>query len=71
MSTWVHSVMANSSWKRDEQLKTDLEQYARQNLKRLEIFDFRDFPEYAWSTATLDRRLDIWINKDTFILQHQ
>ena len=30
----------------------------RQNLKRSEILDFvkRDFPEYAWSIATLDRR---------------
>ena len=50
--------MASSSWKDDEELKADLEQYVRQNLKRSEILDFvkRDFPEYAWSIATLDRR---------------
>ena len=51
--------MASSSWKDDEELKADLEQCVRQNLKRSEILDFvkRDFPEYAWSIATLDRRL--------------
>ena len=51
--------MASSSWKDDDELKADLEQYVRQNLKRSEILDFvkRDFPEYAWSIATLDRRL--------------
>ena len=51
--------MASSRWKDDEELKADLEQYVRQNLKRSEILDFvkRDFPEYAWSIATLDRRL--------------
>ena len=51
--------MASSSWKDDEELKAYLEQYVRQNLKRSEILDFvkRDFPEYAWSVATLDRRL--------------
>ena len=51
--------IASSSWKDDEELKADLEQYVRQNLKRSEILDFvkRDFPEYAWSIAALDRRL--------------
>ena len=51
--------MASSSWKDDEELKAGLEQYVRQNLKRSEILDFvkRDFPEYARSIATLDRRL--------------
>ena len=51
--------MASSSWKDDDELKADLEQYVRQNLKKSEILDFvkRDFPEYAWSIATLDRRL--------------
>ena len=52
--------MASSSWKDDEELKADLEKYVRRNLKRSEILDFvkLDFPEYAWSIATLDRRLD-------------
>ncbi len=51
--------MANSSWKDDEKLTKDLDQYVRENLKRSEILDFvkQDFPEYAWSIATLDRRL--------------
>ncbi len=56
----IYSVtMANSSWKDDEKLKKDLDQYVRENLKRSEILDFvkRDFPEHAGSIATLDRRL--------------
>ena len=73
--------MASSSWKDDEELKTDLEKYVSQNLKRSEILDFvkRDFPEYAWSIATLDRRLlqfgirnkiaGIW-NKIAVIIDH-
>ena len=50
--------MASSNWKDDEELKADLEQYVRQNLKRSEILDFvkRNFSEYAWSIATPDRR---------------
>ena len=60
-SITIYSVtMANSSWKDDEKLKKDLDQYVRENLKRSEILDFvkRDFPGYAWSiVATLDRRL--------------
>ena len=32
--------MASNSWKDDEELKADLEQYVRQNLKRSEILDF-------------------------------
>jgi len=40
-------------------LKHDLRKYVSQNLKRSEILDFvqREFSEYTWSTATLDRRL--------------
>ena len=51
--------MANANWKDDEKLKKDLHQYVRQNSKRSEILDFikRDISEYAWSIATLDRRL--------------
>lgn len=44
---------------KDERLKNNLNQYVKENLKRSEILDFvkRDFPEYPWSIATLDRRL--------------
>ena len=50
---------SNSEWKEDNQLENDLRKYVSQNFKRSEILDFvqRDFPEYTWSTATLDRRL--------------
>ena len=63
-STFVN-LMASSSWKDDEELKADLEQYVRQNLKRSEILDLvkRDFPEYAWSIATLDRETSTIWNK--------
>ena len=50
---------SNSEWKEDNLLENDLRKYVGQNVKRSEILDFvqRDFPEYTWSTATLDRRL--------------
>ena len=50
---------SRSEWKEDNQLEHDLRKYVSQNLKRSEILDFvqRDFSEYTWSTATLDRRL--------------
>ena len=50
---------SNSEWKEDNQLENDLRKYVCQNFKRSEILDFvqRDFPEYTWSIATLDRRL--------------
>ena len=46
-------------WKVDDNLKSDLENYVRQNLKRSEILDYmkRDYVQYKWSLATLDRRL--------------
>ena len=62
---------SNSEWKEDNQLENDLRKYVSQNFKRSEILDFvqRDFPEYTWSTATLDRRLRhfgiYYINYDT------
>ena len=51
--------MACSDWEDNEQLKSDLQRYVKQNLRRREILDFvrRDFPEYAWSLGTLSRRL--------------
>ena len=53
------SRIRNDSWKEDEDLEKILSQYVKENLRREEILDFlsRDFPEYAWSLRTLDRRL--------------
>ena len=47
------------SWCEDVRLQEDLRNYVRQNMKRKEMLDFlkRDFPTYAWSIPTLDRRL--------------
>ena len=47
------------SWCEDVRLQEDLRNYVRQNMKRKEMLDFlkRDFPTYAWSMPTLDRRL--------------
>jgi hypothetical protein len=60
-------------WEGDEQLKSDLQSYVLQNLKRSEMLDFvrRGFPEYAWSLGTLSRRLSFfgisYINYETNI----
>ena len=55
----AEALIWNSDWEDDEQLKSDLQCYVKQNLRRREILDFvrRDFPEYAWSLGTLSRRL--------------
>ncbi len=49
----------NDSWKEDKHLEKTLSQYVKEGLRREEILDFlsRDFPEYACSLRTLDRRL--------------
>ena len=49
----------NDGWKGDEELKQDLEEYVKQNLKRKEILDFvsTKYPMYAWSFRTLCHRL--------------
>eukprot|EP00794_Sanderia_malayensis_P016374 gene16374-18015_t len=49
----------NPAWKNDEKLKDALNEHVRQGLQRSEVLSFlrRDFPEYSWSTRTLDRRL--------------
>ena len=55
---WITLIMASKSqWKEDDQLEQDLKTYTSQNLKRSEVLDFmqRDFPQYNWSLATLDR----------------
>ena len=51
--------MRNADWKNDEKLEEDLKRYVAQNLRRTEILDFvkREYPEYAWSLRTLNRRL--------------
>lgn len=49
----------DGSWCEDVRLQEDLRNYVRQGMKRKEMLDFlkRDFPTYAWSIPTLDRRL--------------
>ena len=51
-----------SDWEKDEQLKSDLERYVLGNYSRQEILDFasRDYPEYAWSLPTLNRRFNFF-----------
>eukprot|EP00112_Aurelia_sp_Birch-Aquarium-sp1_P008488 Seg1936.6 transcript_id=Seg1936.6/GoldUCD/mRNA.D3Y31 product="hypothetical protein" protein_id=Seg1936.6/GoldUCD/D3Y31 len=48
----------NDSWKENEDLRKDLEQYISQGLHRQEVLDFmkRDYEQYAWSLRSLDRR---------------
>ena len=43
------------TWKEDEDLNQDLEEYVREELKRDEILDFvsKTYPSYAWSLHTL------------------
>ena len=47
------------AWREDLKLREDMERYVRQGYKREEALDFlkRDFPMYAWSIRSLDRRL--------------
>ena len=51
--------MRNADWKDDKKLEEDLKRYVAQNLRRTEILDFikREYPGYAWSLHTLNRRL--------------
>ena len=57
--TNMASRIRNDCWKEDWHLEKTLSQYVNEGLRREEILDFmsRDFPEYAWSLRTLDRRL--------------
>ena len=59
VTTNMASRIRNNSWKDDENLEKTLDQYVKEGLRRHEILDFlsRDFPEYAWSLRTLDRRM--------------
>lgn len=59
-----------SSWKEDNLLKDALRTYIKQGLQREETIDFlrKDFPQYAWSIRTLDRRLryfEVYYKDDT------
>ena len=47
------------AWREDLKLREDMERYVRQGYKREEAIDVlkRDFPMYAWSIHSLDRRL--------------
>ena len=49
----------NTNWINNTHLEDTLRKLVRGNLQRTEILDYmqRDFPEYAWSLCTLDRRL--------------
>ena len=51
--------LRNNNWQEDVSLKEALNEFVRQGLHRNEILDYmaRDFPNYAWSVRTLDRRL--------------
>ena len=63
----------NNEWQNDEELQSSIKHYVMQNMKRSEVLDFlkRDYPEYAWSLPTLDRRtryFDIkYINYETTV----
>ena len=69
-SFW-HMCFRKMNWSENDDLKKCLKTYVQQNLKRKEILDFmcRDFSQYRWSLATLDRRLRFfgihYIERDT------
>ena len=58
LSFW-DKMAASCRWKDDDALRTDLNTYVRQSMKRSKIIEFvkRDYPDYSWSIPTLDRRL--------------
>ena len=58
MATGTH-FYRNDAWQSDYQLEQEMKKFVKQGIKRREILDFlrREFPQYAWSIATLDRRL--------------
>ena len=49
----------DTNWINDKHLEDTLRKLVGDNLKRTEILDYmqRDFPGYAWSLRTLDRRI--------------
>ena len=56
--------MEDSNWINDVALQEGLKDYVRRSLKGKEILDFmkRDYEQYCWSIATLDRRLRVFIS---------
>ena len=52
-------LLQGDSWKEDLELKSDMEKYVEQMLKRVEMLSFmkRDYAQYTWSIRSLDRRL--------------
>ena len=52
----------NPKWENDEALRSDLEEYVCQNLRRNEILDFvkLDYPMYTLSLRSLGRRLQFF-----------
>ena len=58
MATGRH-VYSNDAWQSDCRLEEEMKKFVKQGIKRKEILDFlrRDFPQYAWSIPTFDRRL--------------
>ena len=62
-------------WKNNTDLTIDLKKYVKENMKRKEMIDFlrRDYPFYAWSIPTLDRRLRYfhinYINRETTLAE--
>jgi hypothetical protein len=59
MATGSHTYTRNGEWQSDCQLEEEMKKFVKQGIKRREMLDFlmRDFPHYAWSIPTLDRRL--------------
>ena len=63
----------NNEWQNDEELQSSIKHDVMQNMKWSEVLDFlkRDYPEYALSLPTLDRRMryfDIkYINYETTV----
>ncbi len=51
----------------DEELKKEISRCVREGYQRSEMLDFlrSDYPHYAWSTRTLDRRITYFDIKHT------
>lgn len=51
--------LRNDTWREDINLQEALKKYVREGLQRKEMLNFlqRDYPAYAWSIPSLDRRL--------------
>ena len=54
------AVLGNDTWRDNNQLSQDLENYVKQNLKGEEILDYvlSKYPNYAWSLQTSCHRLN-------------